>query len=164
MISSWTDWCFNSAAHRCVIHLMIIFDPCPCPLSKEHGLQGFFRGAVPRSLRRTMMAAMAWTVYEQMMAHIGLKSWKGTLMISQWNKKEIKVKSLNGDSNVWRGRNCYSGVNHKSIKGFQWLKIFHRNERCWLVKKESVRLSKWLTCTLLGYGWSSGIQLLACAI
>lgn len=40
----------------------------------EHGVQGFFRGAVPRSLRRTMMAAMAWTVYEQMMAHIGLKS------------------------------------------------------------------------------------------
>lgn len=40
----------------------------------EHGLQGFFRGAVPRSLRRTMMAAMAWTVYEQMMARIGLKS------------------------------------------------------------------------------------------
>uniref|UniRef100_A0A3P9B287 Mitochondrial glycine transporter n=1 Tax=Maylandia zebra TaxID=106582 RepID=A0A3P9B287_9CICH len=40
----------------------------------EYGLQGFFRGAVPRSLRRTMMAAMAWTVYEQMMAHIGLKS------------------------------------------------------------------------------------------
>ncbi|KAG7216154.1 hypothetical protein INR49_029002 [Caranx melampygus] len=40
----------------------------------EHGLQGFFRGAVPRSLRRTMMAAMAWTVYEQMMAHVGLKS------------------------------------------------------------------------------------------
>lgn len=40
----------------------------------EHGLQGFFRGAVPRSLRRTMMAAMAWTVYEQMMERIGLKS------------------------------------------------------------------------------------------
>ncbi|XP_029914949.1 mitochondrial glycine transporter A [Myripristis murdjan] len=40
----------------------------------EHGLQGFFRGAVPRSLRRTMMAAMAWTVYEQMMTRIGLKS------------------------------------------------------------------------------------------
>ncbi|XP_043956407.1 mitochondrial glycine transporter A-like isoform X5 [Gambusia affinis] len=39
-----------------------------------HGLQGFFRGAVPRCLRRTMMAAMAWTVYEQMMAHVGLKS------------------------------------------------------------------------------------------
>ncbi|XP_015234839.1 PREDICTED: solute carrier family 25 member 38-A-like isoform X2 [Cyprinodon variegatus] len=43
-------------------------------ICKEHGLQGFFRGAVPRCLRRTMMAAMAWTVYEQMMAHIGLKS------------------------------------------------------------------------------------------
>ncbi|KAM6956964.1 mitochondrial glycine transporter A [Aplochiton taeniatus] len=39
-----------------------------------HGFQGFFRGGVPRSLRRTMMAAMAWTVYEHMMAHIGLKS------------------------------------------------------------------------------------------
>lgn len=41
---------------------------------KEHGLAGFFRGAVPRSLRRTMMAAMAWTVYEQLMAQMGLKS------------------------------------------------------------------------------------------
>lgn len=41
---------------------------------KEHGLPGFFRGAVPRSLRRTMMAAMAWTVYEQLMARMGLKS------------------------------------------------------------------------------------------
>uniref|UniRef100_A0A3B4ASE2 Mitochondrial glycine transporter n=1 Tax=Periophthalmus magnuspinnatus TaxID=409849 RepID=A0A3B4ASE2_9GOBI len=40
----------------------------------EHGLQGFFRGAVPRLLRRTMMAAMAWTVYEQMMTRVGLKS------------------------------------------------------------------------------------------
>ncbi|KAF1379105.1 hypothetical protein PFLUV_G00172620 [Perca fluviatilis] len=40
----------------------------------EHRLQGFFRGAVPRALRRTMMAAMAWTVYEQMMTSIGLKS------------------------------------------------------------------------------------------
>lgn len=41
---------------------------------QEHGLVGFFRGAVPRSLRRTMMAAMAWTVYEQLMAQMGLKS------------------------------------------------------------------------------------------
>ncbi|XP_059427621.1 mitochondrial glycine transporter B isoform X1 [Carassius carassius] len=40
----------------------------------KHGLSGFFRGAVPRSLRRTLMAAMAWTVYEQLMAHMGLKS------------------------------------------------------------------------------------------
>ncbi|KAK5856740.1 hypothetical protein PBY51_008315 [Eleginops maclovinus] len=41
---------------------------------REQKLQGFFRGAVPRALRRTMMAAMAWTVYEQMMAKFGLKS------------------------------------------------------------------------------------------
>ncbi|KAM9315267.1 mitochondrial glycine transporter B-like [Pholidichthys leucotaenia] len=40
----------------------------------EHGMPGFFRGAVPRSLRRTLMAAMAWTVYEQLMARMGLKS------------------------------------------------------------------------------------------
>ncbi|XP_056262229.1 mitochondrial glycine transporter B-like [Pseudoliparis swirei] len=39
----------------------------------EHRLQGFFRGAVPRALRRTMIAAMAWTVYEQMMARFGLE-------------------------------------------------------------------------------------------
>lgn len=39
-----------------------------------HGAAGFFRGAVPRSLRRTLMAAMAWTVYEQLMARMGLKS------------------------------------------------------------------------------------------
>ncbi|KAJ8404192.1 hypothetical protein AAFF_G00339650 [Aldrovandia affinis] len=40
----------------------------------EDGLRGFFRGAVPRSLRRTLMAALAWTVYEQLMAKMGLKS------------------------------------------------------------------------------------------
>lgn len=40
----------------------------------ESGLQGFFRGAVPRCLRRTLMSAMAWTVYEHMMAQLGLKS------------------------------------------------------------------------------------------
>ncbi|KAG7459322.1 hypothetical protein MATL_G00209430 [Megalops atlanticus] len=40
----------------------------------KHGMSGFFRGAVPRSLRRTLMAAMAWTVYEQLMARIGFKS------------------------------------------------------------------------------------------
>ncbi|XP_061536609.1 mitochondrial glycine transporter B-like isoform X1 [Phycodurus eques] len=41
---------------------------------EKHGLSGFFRGAIPRSLRRTLMAAMAWTVYEQLMARMGLKS------------------------------------------------------------------------------------------
>ncbi|OCT83013.1 hypothetical protein XELAEV_18025549mg [Xenopus laevis] len=41
---------------------------------RSHGLTGFFRGGVPRALRRTLMAAMAWTVYEQMMEKMGLKS------------------------------------------------------------------------------------------
>uniref|UniRef100_A0A3Q4GMG1 Solute carrier family 25 member 38 n=1 Tax=Neolamprologus brichardi TaxID=32507 RepID=A0A3Q4GMG1_NEOBR len=36
------------------------------PFLQEYGMAGFFRGAVPRSLRRTLMAAMAWTVYEQL--------------------------------------------------------------------------------------------------
>lgn len=46
----------------------------PSPPSQERGMRGFFRGAVPRCLRRTLMAAMAWTVYEQLMAQMGLKS------------------------------------------------------------------------------------------
>ncbi|XP_078515312.1 mitochondrial glycine transporter isoform X2 [Lissotriton helveticus] len=41
---------------------------------KDSGILGFFRGGVPRALRRTLMAAMAWTVYEQMMFKMGLKS------------------------------------------------------------------------------------------
>ncbi|XP_045435393.1 mitochondrial glycine transporter isoform X6 [Pipistrellus kuhlii] len=41
---------------------------------KDYGLRGFFQGGVPRVLRRTLMAAMAWTVYEEMMAKMGLKS------------------------------------------------------------------------------------------
>ncbi|KAM8978401.1 mitochondrial glycine transporter isoform X1 [Sarcophilus harrisii] len=41
---------------------------------KDYGLVGFFHGGVPRALRRTLMAAMAWTVYEEMMAKMGLKS------------------------------------------------------------------------------------------
>ncbi|CAH1273810.1 SLC25A38 [Branchiostoma lanceolatum] len=38
-----------------------------------NGLKGFFRGIVPRTVRRTLMAAMAWTVYEQIMKRLGLK-------------------------------------------------------------------------------------------
>ncbi|XP_075688387.1 mitochondrial glycine transporter [Rhinoderma darwinii] len=41
---------------------------------QNHGLFGFFRGGILRALRRTLMAAMAWTVYEQMMDKMGLKS------------------------------------------------------------------------------------------
>ncbi|XP_013392430.1 solute carrier family 25 member 38-B-like isoform X1 [Lingula anatina] len=40
---------------------------------QHHGLVGFVRGIVPRTLRRTLMAAMAWTVYEQVMKKTGLK-------------------------------------------------------------------------------------------
>uniref|UniRef100_UPI003590266F mitochondrial glycine transporter-like n=1 Tax=Myxine glutinosa TaxID=7769 RepID=UPI003590266F len=40
---------------------------------RSAGLPGFFCGAVPRCMRRTLMAAMAWTVYEQMMALLSRK-------------------------------------------------------------------------------------------
>jgi len=39
----------------------------------KQGLAGFSTGFVPRALRRTMMAALAWTVYEKMIQSIGLK-------------------------------------------------------------------------------------------
>jgi len=39
----------------------------------DRGLGGFTTGLVPRSLRRTLMAALAWTVYENMIRSIGLK-------------------------------------------------------------------------------------------
>ncbi|RXG73679.1 Solute carrier family 25 member 38, partial [Armadillidium vulgare] len=32
---------------------------------KKYGPKGYFKGLVPRMIRRTLMAAMAWTVYEQ---------------------------------------------------------------------------------------------------
>ena len=32
---------------------------------KKYGMKGYFKGLAPRMLRRTLMAAMAWTVYEQ---------------------------------------------------------------------------------------------------
>lgn len=41
---------------------------------KSEGVQGMFRGAVPRILRRTLMASMAWTVYEEMMIRLHVKS------------------------------------------------------------------------------------------
>jgi solute carrier family 25 protein 38 len=40
---------------------------------KKEGAVGFLRGVIPRTMRRTMMAALAWTVYEQVMASVGLK-------------------------------------------------------------------------------------------
>ena len=43
-------------------------DTCSRPAVISHPL-----GLVPRSLRRTLMAALAWTVYERMIKTIGLK-------------------------------------------------------------------------------------------
>ncbi|XP_014477226.1 PREDICTED: solute carrier family 25 member 38 isoform X2 [Dinoponera quadriceps] len=40
---------------------------------KKYGILGYFKGIVPRMLRRTLMTAMAWTVYEQVTRLIGLK-------------------------------------------------------------------------------------------
>jgi len=41
---------------------------------KTNGVTGLFQGIVPRTLRRTLMAAMSWTVYEQLSTELGLKS------------------------------------------------------------------------------------------
>ena len=40
---------------------------------KNKGPQGLFAGLVPRMMRRTLVAAMTWTVFEQMMKNLGLK-------------------------------------------------------------------------------------------
>lgn len=40
---------------------------------KSDGMAGMFRGTVPRTLRRTLMAAMAWTVYEEIMKKLSIK-------------------------------------------------------------------------------------------
>jgi len=40
---------------------------------QTQGMTGFTTGFVPRAVRRTLMAALAWTVYEKMIRSIGLK-------------------------------------------------------------------------------------------
>ena len=37
------------------------------------GVRGFFLGLAPRIVRRTLMAALAWTVYEGVMKKVGIK-------------------------------------------------------------------------------------------
>lgn len=37
---------------------------------KKYGVLGYFKGIVPRMLRRTLMTTMAWTVYEQVIRSI----------------------------------------------------------------------------------------------
>eukprot|EP00918_Siedleckia_nematoides_P040098 GHVU01087076.1.p1 GENE.GHVU01087076.1~~GHVU01087076.1.p1 ORF type:complete len:294 (-),score=16.87 GHVU01087076.1:1836-2717(-) len=39
---------------------------------ERDGSAGFLRGLVPRTVRRTLMAAVAWTIYEQIMQSIGM--------------------------------------------------------------------------------------------
>lgn len=41
---------------------------------KINGVTGLFKGIVPRTLRRTLMAALSWTVYEQLSNELGLKT------------------------------------------------------------------------------------------
>lgn len=40
----------------------------------ERGFYGFWRGFVPRTMRRTMMSALAWTVYEEIMRAARIKT------------------------------------------------------------------------------------------
>jgi solute carrier family 25 protein 38 len=40
---------------------------------RAEGPSGFLRGMVPRTLRRTLMASLAWTVYERAVKNMGLK-------------------------------------------------------------------------------------------
>ncbi|BET01784.1 Solute carrier family 25 member [Nesidiocoris tenuis] len=42
-------------------------------LHEKYGMTGYFKGLLPRTLRRTLMASMAWTVYEQATRAMGLK-------------------------------------------------------------------------------------------
>lgn len=42
-------------------------------LLQKDGFDGFLRGIVPRALRRTLMAAMAWTIYEEVNIFTGVK-------------------------------------------------------------------------------------------
>ncbi|CAG2174228.1 unnamed protein product [Oppiella nova] len=42
-------------------------------IMKEKGVKGYFCGLLPRMLRRTLVASMSWTVYEQLVKNIGLK-------------------------------------------------------------------------------------------
>lgn len=42
-------------------------------IHQTYGPKGYFKGAVPRMLRRTLMAAISWTVFEEVTRSIGLK-------------------------------------------------------------------------------------------
>jgi len=48
---------------RSAIHSILVND----------GVKGLFRGCLLRTLRRTLMASLAWTVYEQVVVNLGLR-------------------------------------------------------------------------------------------
>lgn len=48
--------------------------PVVLHIYNQSGLVGFWRGLVPRTLRRTLMSAMAWTVYEEVMKAFNIKT------------------------------------------------------------------------------------------
>ncbi|XP_046660858.1 mitochondrial glycine transporter B-like isoform X2 [Homalodisca vitripennis] len=52
--------------YRSILHVMVF-------LHQKYGVKGYFKGLMPRMLRRTLIAAMAWTIYEQLTQSIGLK-------------------------------------------------------------------------------------------
>ena len=39
---------------------------------EKYGVLGYFKGIVPRMLRRTLVTAMAWTVYEEVAKFLDL--------------------------------------------------------------------------------------------
>jgi len=46
---------------------------CVTKVIKNHGVVGLYRGMIPRCMRRTLMSAMAWTVFESLMKKLDLK-------------------------------------------------------------------------------------------
>jgi len=44
-----------------------------CAIYQGSGMRGFMSGLAPRMLRRSLMASLAWTVYEKAMKNIGIK-------------------------------------------------------------------------------------------
>ncbi|XP_076056102.1 mitochondrial glycine transporter A-like [Oratosquilla oratoria] len=54
-------------------HKFTTFPQAVVYVHKKYGPTGYFKGLVPRMLRRTLVAAMAWTVFEQVMKNMGLK-------------------------------------------------------------------------------------------
>lgn len=54
-------------------HKFTSFPQAVWDVNQRYGPQGYFKGLVPRMVRRTLMAAMAWTVYEQITKSFGVK-------------------------------------------------------------------------------------------